>query len=66
MRQEVRVIVELVYDCDARLSRDELHHQVIDDINRLSDPDSESRVEMVGGTVMSMREEAEIYSGGAL
>lgn len=65
MRQEVRVIVELVYDCDARLSRGELYHQVTDDINRLSDPDSESRVEMVSGIVMSMREEAEIYSGGA-
>lgn len=65
MRQQVTVTVTLTYDCDATLSRAALHDQIITDINRLSDADSDSRVEMVGGQILSLLEECEIYSPGS-
>lgn len=61
MRQQVEVIVSLTYDADATLSREDLGQEIHDDVVRLLDADSASRVELVSFEIMTLREEAEIY-----
>lgn len=61
MRQEVRVTVTLTYDADAKLSRQLLLREIVADLNRLADADSEARVQMTDGQVLKLEEEAEIY-----
>jgi hypothetical protein len=60
MRQECRVTVTLTYDCDARLTRDELLAAIMADIDRLAIPGA-SPVEMNGGQILELQEEAAIY-----
>lgn len=62
MRQECRVTVTLTYDCDARLTREDLMAAIMADINRLADSDIGSPAEMNGGRILELREEAEIYA----
>ena len=62
MRQAIEVIVRLTYDADATLNRAALMSAITSDINRLADADSGSGyVEMNGGRIESLREEAEIF-----
>lgn len=61
MRQEIEVIVRLTYDADATLDRAALMAAIMADINRLADADSGSPVEMNGGRIESLKEEAELY-----
>lgn len=61
MRQQVQITVKITYDCDAQLSRDELAQQFHDDLCRLQDADSESRVEACKISILQIREEAQLY-----
>ncbi|MEP2533513.1 hypothetical protein [Shimia sp.] len=65
MREQIRVTVALDYDADADASPAEQIAEVLTDINRLADADSESRVEMLGGRIVAHESEAQIYSGEA-
>jgi hypothetical protein len=61
MRQEVQATVVLTYDADCRLSTERLRNEIEKDIRRLHDADSDSKVELQRFTVLSLKEEAEIY-----
>jgi len=61
MQQQVDVIIKMTYSADAKLSRKKLIEQITDDIHRLGDPDSESKVEMQSFEMLGVKEEAEIY-----
>lgn len=61
MRQQVNAVVHLTYDASARLSAKKLQSAIMDDVNRLMDADSGSKVELVSGKVVLVKEEAEIF-----
>lgn len=59
--QEVRVTVRLSYQADPAMSADELRTAIMDDVNRLTDADSESPVELLRAELIELQEEAAIY-----
>jgi hypothetical protein len=61
LRQEVQVTLTVTYDADARLSKRALREEIANDIGRLTDADSESKIEATGFVILGVREEAEIY-----
>lgn len=67
MRQQVHVTATLTYDADAALSTLRLRTAIIDDLSRLLCPpclpdDCRREVELVGRSIATLHEEAEIYS----
>jgi hypothetical protein len=62
MRQEVQATVRLVYDVDASLTREEIAAQILADVNRLAGWWCSSKVELMGGKVLAVAEEGEIYA----
>ncbi len=61
MRQEIQVTTVLTYDAPARLSKPKLQTEIENDVCRLLDADSDSKVECTGYKIGVIREEAEIY-----
>lgn len=61
MQQQVDVIIKMTYSADAKLSRKQLIQQITNDVYRLSDADSESRVELMSFDMLDVKEEADIY-----
>jgi hypothetical protein len=63
MRQQVNLNVDLTYDVDATLTREQIMALVTVDLGRLENFGAEFRqVEFVGSSISNLLEEAEIYS----
>lgn len=60
MRQEVQATVELSLDADADLSPDQLRAALVRGLS-IANPFWGSTIEVVGVTVSTLKEEAEIY-----
>lgn len=65
MREQIRITVALDYDADATRSPAEQCADVLEDVARLLDPDSESGVELIAATLAKHDAESQIYSGTA-
>ena len=63
MRQQVKATVALTFDADASLSADELRDAIAAELRKLVHPfDLGNAVELVGADIITMTEEAAIYS----
>lgn len=63
MREEIRINAVLTYDADADASPAEQCADVLADLGRLLDPDSESSVELIRAEIGGHTGESAIYSG---
>lgn len=66
MRQQVNVNIDLVYDVDASLTREQLLNLIAVDVGRLENFDATlTPVEYMGCMITNLIEEAEIYGNVA-